>query len=264
MAGVTQQYTRLPEDWLPQPDSLRDRVVLIVGASGGLGRATALAAAKAGANVVLLGRKVRALEKVYDEIVALNQAALNQAAPAIYPLDLAGATPRDYEELATTIEREYRHLDGIVHAAAHFDGLRPASEIAPEEWMRALHVNLTAPFLLTQACLPLLQTAADASVVFVLDDPARMGKAYWGGYGAAKHAVAGIASILHEETENSSVRVHALLPAPMRTALRRTAYFGENTVALPTPDAGAAAVVYLLGAQGSAARGKTLDLRRPL
>jgi len=258
MAGVTEQYARLPEDWAPQADSLRERIVLIVGASGGLGRASALAAAKAGANVVLLGRKVRALEKVYDEIVALNLAA-----PALYPLDLSGATPRDYEELATTIEREYRRLDGIVHAAAHFDGLRPASEIAPEEWMRALHVNLTAPFLMTQACLPLLQTAADASVVFVLDDPARMGKAYWGGYGAAKHAVAGIASILHEETENSSVRVHALLPAPMRTALRRTAYFGENTLALPTPDASAAAVVYLLGAQGSAARGRTLDLRRP-
>ena len=242
----------------PASGSLRDRVVLVAGATGGLGRATALAAAGAGATVVLLGRKVRALEKVYDEIVALNLAA-----PALYPLDLSGATPRDYEELATTIEREYHRLDGIVHAAAHFDGLRPASEIAPEEWMRALHVNLTAPFLLTQACLPLLQTAADASVVFVLDDPARMGKAYWGGYGAAKHAVAGIASILHEETENSSVRVHALLPAPMRTALRRTAYFGENTLALPTPDASAAAVVYLLGAQGSAARGKTLDLRRP-
>ena len=261
MAWVTEQYTRLPEGWAPQAESLRERVVLIVGASGGLGRASALAAARAGANVVLLGRKVRALEKVYDEIIALNQTGLNQAAPALYPLDLSGATPRDYEELATTIEREYHRLDGIVHAAAHFDGLRPASEIAPEEWMRALHVNLTAPFLLTQACLPLLQTSADASVVFVLDDPARMGKAYWGGYGAAKHAVAGIASILHEETENSSVRVHALLPAPMRTALRRTAYFGENTVALPTPDASAAAVVYLLGAPGSAARGRTLDLR---
>ena len=75
MAGVTEQYARLPDDWAPQAYSLRERIVLIVGASGGLGRASALAAAKAGANVVLLGRKVRALEKVYDEIVALNLAA---------------------------------------------------------------------------------------------------------------------------------------------------------------------------------------------
>ena len=246
----------LPPGWEPLAGMLRDRVVLIVGASGGLGRASALAAARAGASVVLLGRKVRALEKVYDEIVALQAAT-----PAIYPLDLGGATPRDYAELAATLEREFGRLDGILHAAAHFEGLRPASDIAPEEWVRAVHVNLTAPFLLTQACLPLLQAARDAAVVFVLDDPVRMGKAYWGGYGAAKHALAGIASILHEETESSALRVHALLPAPMRSTLRRTAYFGENTLALPGPEASANAAVYLLGADGMAARGRILDLR---
>jgi len=246
----------LPSGWAPQPDSLRNRVILIVGAAGGLGRASALAAARAGASVVLLGRKVRPLEKVYDELVAAAAAT-----PAIYPLDLAGATPHDYAELAATLQREYGHLDGIVHAAAHFEGLRPAGDIAAEEWMRALHVNLTAPFLLTQACLPALQAVNDASVVFVLDDPARMAKAYWGGYGVAKHALAGLVSILHEECENGSVRVHALLPAPMRTTLRRTAYFGENTLALPAPDASAEAVVYLLGAGAGAARGRILDLR---
>src|SRR4029079_19015927 len=129
------------------------------------------AAARAGASVVLLGRKVRALEKVYDEITALQAEP-----PAIYPLDLCGATQRGYSELAATLERESGRLDGILHAAAHFEGLRPASDIAPAEWMRATRAHLTAPLLLTQACLPLLQAAPDASVVFVLDDPARMGK----------------------------------------------------------------------------------------
>jgi NAD(P)-dependent dehydrogenase (short-subunit alcohol dehydrogenase family) len=250
------EFVTLPPDWAPQPDSLRERVILVAGATGGLGHACALAAARAGASVILLGRKVRPLEKIYDEI-----AAGGAATPAIYPLDLAGATPHDYAELAATIEREFGRLDGIVHAAAHFDGLRPAGDIPPEEWMRALHVNLTAPFLLTQACLPLLQAGGDASIVFVLDDPQRMGKAYWGGYGAAKHALAGLASILHEETENSALRVHALLPAPMRTALRRVAYFGENTVALPLPDASANAAVYLLSAAAAPLRGRILDLR---
>src|SRR5947209_6450457 len=145
LMSVYGQSATLPPAWAPRPDSLRDRVVLVAGATGGLGRACALASARAGANVVLLGRKVRALEKVYDEIQAIG------GAPAIYPLDLAGATPHDYAELAATLEREYGRLDGIVHAAAHFEGLRPAADIAPEEWLRALHVNLTAPFLLTQA-----------------------------------------------------------------------------------------------------------------
>jgi len=229
--------------------------VLVVGATGGLGRAAALAAAGAGADVVLLGRKVRALEKLYDEIAAAG------ANPAIYPLDLAGATPNDYAELAATLERECGRLDGIVHAAAHFDSLQPAEQIAPEAWLRALHVNLSAPFLLTQACLPLMRARADASVVFVIDDPARTGKAYWGGYGAAKHALAGLVSILHEEFEDTPVRIHGLLPAPMRTALRRAAYYGENTLELPPPDA--AAVVYLLAPAAAAVRGRILDLRAP-
>ena len=250
------RHARLPAGWSASPRALGDRVVLLTGATGGLGRASALAATRAGASVILLGRKVRALEKVYDEV-----AALGFAQPAIYPLDLAGATPNDYAEMAATIEREFKRLDGIVHAAAHFTGLQPAANIAPDEWLRALHVNLSAPFLLTQACLPLLRDAPDASVVFVLDDTQRMGRAHWGGYGVAKHGLAGFASILHDELENTSIRVHALLPAPMRTALRRAAYYGENTLQLPLPEQAANAVVYLLGSDGAAARGKVLDLR---
>ncbi len=254
---------RLPVEWKPAADSLRDRVVLVVGAAGALGRASALAAAQAGARVVLLGRKPRALEKVYDEIEVTHAGAA-----AIYPLDLSGATPQHYADLAATIAREYAQLDGIVFAAAQFDGLQPVAEIKPEAWLRTMQVNLTAPFLLIQACADLLQgnaTAAaqstDASVVFVIDDPARVGKAFWGGYGVSKYALAGLLSILHEEWESSRVRMHALLPAPMRSMLRRAAYFGENTVALPTADATAQAAVYLLGDDARGARGRVLDLR---
>jgi NAD(P)-dependent dehydrogenase (short-subunit alcohol dehydrogenase family) len=250
------QTVRLPSGWRSEGESLKDRVVLIVGASGGLGRASALAAARAGASLVLLRRKTRPLEKLYDEI-----AASGAAQPSIYPLNLEGATPRDYAELADAIEREFGRLDGIVNAAADFAGLQPATEIAAQAWMRSLHVNLTAPFLLLQACLPLLGKSDDASVVFVLDDPALMRKAFWGAYGVAKHALDGLVSILHQESESGTVRVHAVLPPPMRTLLRRTAYFGENSMELPLPEVAADAVVYLLSASALPARGKVLDLR---
>ncbi len=240
----------------PAPGCLRDRVVLVTGAGGGLGRATALAAAQAGANVVLLGRKVRVLERLYDELEAHGGPT-----PAIYPLDLEGATPRDYEALADTLEREFGRLDGIAHCAAHFNTLQPFGQIEPLEWARTQHVNVTAPLWLTQACLPLLEKAADAAVVFVLDDPQRMGRAYWGAYGVAKQALATLVSILHEETENSSLRVHGLLPMPMRTALRRAAWYGEDTAALPDPGEAAATLTWLLGAEGASARGQLLDLR---
>jgi len=254
---IAADCVRLPLDWSPSPDALRDRVVLVTGAAGGLGRAVSLAAARAGASVIVLGRKVRPLEKLYDEIVALNAAA----EPAIYPLDLAGATPRDYQQMVERIEAQCGHLDGIVHAAAHFSELQPAADIPAEEWLRSLHVNVSAPFLLTQACVPLLQKVDDAAVIFFLDDTQRMGRAHWGGYGVAKHALGGLASILHEEWESTNVRVHTLIPAPMRTTLRRAAYFGEDSMRLPLPDASAPAVVHLLSADAAPMRGRTLDLR---
>jgi NAD(P)-dependent dehydrogenase (short-subunit alcohol dehydrogenase family) len=246
----------LPAEWACTADCLKDRVVLVVGAGGGLGRAVALAVARAGAIPVLLGRKVRPLEKLYDEIVAAGGAQ-----PAIQPLDLEGATPADFEEMVAAIEREFGRLDGVVNAAAHFPGLQPAASIDPLDWLRGLYVNLAAPFVMLQACLPLLARAADASVVFVLDDLDRVARAHWGAYGVAKHGLAGMLSILHQELESGPVRVHGVLPPPLRTALRRTAYFGENSMALPAPDAVAGAFVYLLGAAGAAARGKVLDLR---
>lgn len=255
---------RLPDSWQVDAGTLHDRVILIAGATGALGRASALACAKAGARVILLGRKVRALEKLYDEIETTSPGAA-----AIYPLDLAGASPRDYEDVALTIEREYRRLDGVLFAAAHFDGLQPLSDIKPEAWLRAMQVSVNAPFFLLQACAGLLgavvttaeaQPRAEASsVVFVLDDPARIGKAFWGAYGVAKQGLVGLASLLHDEWDRT--RVHALLPAPMRSMLRRTAYFGENTMGLPDAHAAAEAVIYLLAADGAAARGRILDLR---
>jgi NAD(P)-dependent dehydrogenase (short-subunit alcohol dehydrogenase family) len=247
---------RLPEGWRASSDALKDRVVLITGAAGGLGRATALAAASAGASVILLGRNVRPLEKLYDEI-----AALGRAQAAIYPMDLSGASPNDYADLAATVEKEFGRLHGLVHTAAHFDSLRPATNIAADEWMKSLHVNLSAPFLLTQACAALLAKSDEASVVFIGDDPQRMRRAHWGSYGVSKSAIATLAAILHDEWENTPVRVHLLLPPPMRTALRRAAYYGENTMALPPPGDIAPAVVYLLSADGASARGKVLDLR---
>lgn len=244
------------EEPRPAEHALRDRVVLITGVSGGLGRACAISCARAGATVVLAGRKVRPLEALYDELEALGAPK-----PAIYPINLEGATPDDHANLANAIQVQCGRLDAIVHAAVHFDGLRPVDQIKPTDWMRTQQVALNAPFLLTQACMPLLRERADAAVVFVLDDPQRVAKAYWGAYGVAKAALGAFASILHEETEVGPVRVHALLPAPMRTALRRLAYFGENTMERELPDAAGAAAAYLASPAAAALRGRTLDLR---
>lgn len=248
--------TRLPVDWELAADSLAGRVVLVTGAYGGLGGAVARAASKAGATVVITGRRKRQLEQLYD---AMRAEGLSE--PVIHPLDMETATPTDYAALADGLERDVGRLDGIVHAAVSFAGLTPIAMHKPDEWLRALHVNVSAPFALTQACMPLLTRAGDSSVVFVLDNAELLQRAHWGGYGVSKAALERLVAILHQETDESALRVHALLPAPMRTRLRRQAYFGEDIMQQPLPEAAAMAAVYLLGAQAMAARGKVLDLR---
>ncbi len=247
---------RLPADWQPRADTLAGRVVLVTGAYGGLGSAVARAVMRAGATVVITGKRKRQLEKLHD---AIHEEGV--AEPVIHPLDMEIATPKEYSALADGLERDFGRLDGIVHCAASFAGLTPIAMHRPDDWLRAMHVNVNAPFALTQACLPLLTRASDSAVVFVLDDPALMQRAHWGGYGVSKAALERLVAILHEETDESALRVHAMLPAPMRTSLRRLAYFGEDIMQQPTPDATANAAVYLLGPQALTARGAVLDLR---
>ena len=210
-------------------DALAGRTVLVTGAHGGLGAEAAKACARAGATVVLLGRRVPKLGRVYDAIRAIGPE------PALYPLDLAGADPADYEAMAAKIV----------------------------ESSGALHVNLTAPWLLTQACLPHLRAAGDSAVVFVTDDPARVGKAYWGAYGIAKHGLAALVRQLDAETRASGVRVAGLEPGPMRTDLRARAYCDEAQLRVPGPAAYAPAAFHLLSPAGIAHRGQVWAPRLP-
>ncbi|QWT18370.1 SDR family NAD(P)-dependent oxidoreductase [Bacillus sp. NP157] len=246
----------LPEGWSPAPGVLAGRVYVVTGATGGLGGETARAIVRAGGTVVITGRKVRLLERFHDELVALGGTQ-----PVIHPLDLESATPNDFAALADGLEQEFGRLDGLVHAAAHFNELTPLAMHKPDDWLRAMQVNVSAPFALTQACMPLLGRADDSAVVFVLDDPDRVSRAHWGGYGVSKAAVERMAAVMHAEHKGGAMRVHALLPPPMRTALRRAAYYGENTMEKPLPTASAEAIVYLLSGAGADARGTVLDIR---
>ncbi|WP_233841117.1 SDR family NAD(P)-dependent oxidoreductase [Dyella sp. 2HG41-7] len=247
---------RLPQSWSPAGNALAGRVVLVTGAYGGLGSAVVRAAARAGATVVMTGKRKRQLEKLYDAMISEGLPE-----PVIHPLDMEAATPSDYEALAEGLQRDLGRLDGIVHAAASFAGLMPMSMHKPDAWLRALHVNVSAPFALTQACLPLLTAAPDSAAIFVLDNPDLVMRAHWGAYGVSKAALERFVAILHDEHDTGAFRVHALLPAPMRTTLRRTAYFGEDTMQQPLPDATADAAVYLLSDEAAAMRGGVLDLR---
>lgn len=237
------------------PRALDRRVILVSGAHGGLGSAAATACARAGATVVLLGRKLPKLNRVYD---AVAQAG---AEPLLYPLDLEGATPDDYAELADRLRAELGHLDGVLHCAVEFKGLTPLEHTDPAAFARVMHVNLTATWWLSQACLPLLRQSEDAALVFALDDLERVGQPYWGAYGIAQHGLAAMVGMLHAELASSSVRVSALQPGPMRTGLRSRAYADDNDLQAREAADYADACVTLLSSAGATHRGKVWKVR---
>ncbi len=234
---------------------LKDRVIAITGATGGIGRALALAAAREGAELVLVGRNVLKLQGLRAEI---EQFAPGKAMMA--PLDLETALANDYDTLAAAILARYGRLDGLVHCAGLLGAVTPIDQYDVPMWCRVMHVNVTAAFALTQVLLPALRLSADAAVIFTTSGVGRRGRAYWGAYAVSKFAVEGLMQVLAAELSgNSRVRVYALNPGPARTAMRRQAFPAENLEQLATPESLAASYLRLLQPGCTEVSGQSLD-----
>jgi NAD(P)-dependent dehydrogenase (short-subunit alcohol dehydrogenase family) len=237
------------------PVDLSGRTILITGASGGFGRALAIECARAGAGVVLAGRNGGKLDRLYDEIVALGAPQ-----PAIVQLDLASATAQDYDRLSATIDKEFGKLDGLVHAAALLGDRTPLEQYDVPTWCRVLHVNLTAPFILTQVLLPNLRKSEDASVIFVSSSVARKPRAYWGAYAVSKAGLEALRELLTQELEGKeTIRINSVNPGRMRTPMRAAAYPAEDPNTLPAPSSVTAPFLYLLSAAGRGIDGRYFD-----
>jgi NAD(P)-dependent dehydrogenase (short-subunit alcohol dehydrogenase family) len=245
----------IPAHFKPDASLLSGRVILITGASSGLGRALAIEAARAGAQVILCGRSQTRLERVYDEI-----AALNAPQPAIAILDLAAATAVDYDHLAKIIGDEFGKLDGLVHAAGLLGDRTPLEQYDVPTWCKVLHVNLTAPFILTQILLPNLRKSADASVIFVSSGVVKNPRPFWGAYAVAKSGLESVRDMLSQELEGEpNIRVNSVNPGRMRTAMRAAAYPAEDPNTVPSPASVSGPFLYLLSAQSRAIDGRYIE-----
>lgn len=242
------------QNYQAAPDLLAGRVILVSGAGDGLGRCAALAYARHGATTILLGRTQKKLEAVYDEILAQQLAE-----PLLMPLDLASASLPHYEQIAAAIERQFGRLDGLLHSAATLGTLTPLAMYDAQTWNQVMQVNLHAAWLLTRACLPVLEKSPAASVIFTTSDVARHGRAYWGAYAAAGAALENLVQVWTDELPaNSPVRMNTLDPGAVRSALRARAYPGENPLTLPTPESVMPLYLYLMGADSAEIRGQAL------
>lgn len=234
---------------------LRERVILITGASDGIGRALALECARLGARVIIHGRNTAKLERVHDEIVAIDGAAR----PSIAVMDLLEAQSEAYESLARGIEDEFGRLDGLVHNASLLGERYPIRQFDIVSWQQVMHVNLTAAFALTQVCLPLMLEAPDPSIIFTSSGVGRRGRAFWGAYAVSKFGTEGLSQVLADEHRESKLRVNCINPGATRTRMRLEAYPAEDRDKLKTPDEILAVYLYLLGPDSRGVTGESLD-----
>jgi NAD(P)-dependent dehydrogenase (short-subunit alcohol dehydrogenase family) len=243
------------ENYQAQPELLKDKLILVTGAGDGIGRAAALDYARHGATVILLGRTVSKLEKLYDEI-----AASGAPEAIIHPMNLQHAKEEDYLQLGDTLLEQYGRLDGLLHNAATLGPRTPIQFYPLDAWMQVMQVNVNAPYLLTRSLLPALLAAPQASVIFTSSSVGRKGRAYWGGYAVSKFAVEGMMQILADELkQTSAVRVNSIDPGATRTAMRKAAYPAENPLNLPTPESRLALYLFLMGNDSQGVTGQALN-----
>lgn len=231
-----------------------NRVVMVTGATAGIGRAVARALVTSGATVILHGRNEKALEALYQELKPLGPE------PSVAQIDLERAQGPQYLELTSEIEARYGRLDGLLHNAAILGDLSPIEHYDIGLWQRVLLVNLTAPFILTRCLLPLLRASADASIVFTTSSVGARGRAYWGAYSVAKAGLENLAEVLADELESTAIRTNVVNPGRTRTRMRRRAYPAENPASVPPPEHAVPAYLYLLGGASRGVRGKRFEL----
>ena len=218
---------QIPETFSPDQGLLNDKIILVTGATGGFGKAISLACAGHGASVILLARNLRLTEALYDEI---ENAGFPK--PAIYPMNLEGATEHDYQELAQNIDQEFGRLDGLIHCAAMLGTPTPFEHSDTETWYQVHQVNLHAAYLLTRSVISLLKQSKQASLVFITDDKKT---AYWDAYTVSKQGVVALAQLLAAEYEGSSLHVNWVNPGKTRTALQLSAFPAADNNLLPVP-----------------------------
>ena len=244
-----------PREYKYPNDILRDRIILITGASDGIGKALSLHAASLGAQVILHGRSAPKLEKVYDTIEGIEGAPR----PSIAVMDLESANAESYTTLAQSMEAEFGRLDGLVLNASILGERYSIEQYDAVLWQKVMHVNVTSIFAMTQVFLPLLQKSTDPSVIFTSSGVGRTGRAHWGAYAVSKFATEGFSQVLADEHRHGKLRSNCINPGATRTGMRLAAFPAEDRDALKRPEDILVPYIFLLGPDSKGITGESFD-----
>lgn len=234
---------------------LQDKVILVTGASYGIGEAATYGFAQAGATVIMLARTEDKLNTIYDDFMAQGLPE-----PVIVAFDLETAPEEAYFQLRDMINKEFGRLDGLLLNAAMLGQRTPITNYNWQTWNKVMDLNVNSQFLMSRTLFPLLDSCKNhASIIFTSSSVGRQSKAFWGAYAVSKFAIEGLMQTMAAELENTSkVRVNSYNPGGTRTNMRSAAYPAENPESVKTPDAIIDDYIHLMSNAGHDTHGQAL------
>ena len=213
-------------------DHLKDKNILITGASKGIGRSLAINLSKHKANVILLARNEDLLDSLYDEIKEKYNTN-----PMIIGCDLSQFEEDKAQEIANVVSKNYKCLDALINNASILKKMSSVNDYDLKSWKKVLNVNLTSAFLLSKYLMPLMMDSKLPRIIFTSSGVANKGKAYWGAYSVTKAGIKNLSEILNDELDSlTNFKVFSFNPKETRTEMRALAYPAENPSSVKTPD----------------------------
>ena len=213
-------------------DFLKDKNILVTGASRGIGRAIAIGLSEYGANIIMLAKNENRLNQIYDEIKTNGETN-----PLIIKCDLNTLDENKAQEIANVISRYYGHLDALINNAAILEKMSSIEDYDLQTWEKVLKTNLTSGFLLSKYTIPLMQLSSMPRIIFTSTSVAKKGKAYWGAYSVSKAGIKVLAEILNDELESiSNFKIFNFNPKATHTDMRSIAYPAEDPASIKKPN----------------------------
>ena len=211
---------------------LKNKNILITGASNGIGKSLSENLSKYGANVIMLSRNENALDAIYDSLKKKYKTD-----PCILKCDLENIDDEKSQEIANIISKNYQNLDSIIHNAAILEKMSDIESFDLQTWDKVMRVNLTSAFILSKYLIPLMKSSPTPRIIFTTSSVGKKGKAFWGAYSVSKAGVNALSDILSDELESiSNIKVFNFDPKATKTNMRAMAYPAEDPSAIKNPD----------------------------
>ena len=211
---------------------LKNKNILITGASNGIGKSLSENLSKYGANVIMLSRNENALDAIYDSLKEKYKTD-----PCILKCDLEDLDDKKSQEIANIISKNYQNLDSVIHNAAILEKMSDIESFDLQTWNKVMSVNLTSAFILSKYLIPLMKSSITPRIIFTTSSVGKKAKAFWGAYSVSKSGVNALSNILSDELESiSNIKVFNFDPKATKTDMRAMAYPAEDPSTIKNPD----------------------------